>query len=114
QNLDILNTQETILENVMATSIQDETTVRTVLARLHFQRDAVFKHVDVLSGGERVKVAFAKLFVSDSNMLILDEPTNFLDITAVEALEQLLTEYDGTLLFVTHDRQFMENIATRL
>lgn len=114
QNLDILETNETILENVMSTSIQDETTVRTVLARLHFFRDSVYKEVNVLSGGERVKVAFAKLFVSDCNTLILDEPTNFLDIDAVEALEQLLIDYEGTVLLVSHDRTFIGNIADRI
>ena len=114
QNLDILHAQESILNNVMSTSIQDETTVRTVLARLHFYRDDVYKEIKVLSGGERVKVAFAKLFVSDCNMLILDEPTNFLDIDAVEALEQLLIDYEGTVLFVSHDRLFIKNIANRI
>ncbi|MHA6253354.1 Vga family ABC-F type ribosomal protection protein [Oceanobacillus sp. CAU 1775] len=114
QNLDILNTEKTILENVLRTSIQDETTVRTILARLHFYRDDVYKPVGVLSGGERVKVAFAKLFVSDTNMLILDEPTNFLDIDAVEALEDLLVSYEGTVLLVSHDRAFIEKIADRI
>ncbi|MDQ0270563.1 Vga family ABC-F type ribosomal protection protein [Cytobacillus purgationiresistens] len=114
QNIDILNTNETILENVKSTSRQDETFVRTVLARLRFFREDVYKPVDVLSGGERVKVAFAKLFVSDINTLILDEPTNFLDIEAVEALEELLNDYEGTILFVSHDRRFIEKIATRL
>lgn len=114
QNLDVLVKQDSILDNVMSTSIQSETTVRTVLARLHFFRDDVYKPVHVLSGGERVKVAFAKIFVSDSNMLILDEPTNFLDIEAVEALEALLIDYEGTLLFVSHDREFINNIANRI
>lgn len=114
QNLDILETNKTILENVSSTSSQNETLIRTVLARLHFQRDDVYKHVTVLSGGERVKVAFAKLFVSDINTLILDEPTNFLDIEAVEALEELLVNYEGTVLFVSHDRRFIKTIANRL
>ncbi|MDG5788058.1 ABC-F type ribosomal protection protein [Evansella sp. AB-P1] len=114
QNLSILNTNSSILENVQTTSIQDETFIRTVLARLHFKRDDVYKKVDVLSGGERVKVALAKLFVSNSNTLVLDEPTNYLDIEAVEALEGLLQEYEGTVLFVSHDRRFVENIATRI
>lgn len=68
----------------------------------------------MLSGGERVKVALAKLFVSDINTLVLDEPTNFLDIQAVEALESLLEEYEGTIIFVSHDRRFIEKIATRI
>ncbi len=114
QNIDILNTEKSILENVNTTSIQNETFIRTVLARLHFFREDVYKPVSVLSGGERVKVAFAKLFVSEINTIILDEPTNFLDIPSVEALEALLQEYEGTVIFVSHDRQFIESIATRI
>lgn len=114
QNLNILRRDKSILENVRETSSQSETLVRTVLARLHFFREDVYKPIDVLSGGERVKVALAKLFVSDINMLVLDEPTNFLDIEAVEALEALLVEYPGTILFVSHDRRFVERIASRV
>ncbi|AST94228.1 MULTISPECIES: Vga family ABC-F type ribosomal protection protein [Sutcliffiella] len=114
QNLNIVDTEKTILQNVLSTSKQDETFIRTVLARLHFYRDDVYKKVDVLSGGERVKVALAKLFVSDINTLLLDEPTNFLDIEATSALESLLNEYEGTVIFVSHDRRFIENIATRI
>lgn len=114
QNIDILNTEKSILENVSTTSIQNETFIRTVLARLHFFREDVYKPVGVLSGGERVKVAFAKLFVSEINTIILDEPTNFLDIPSVEALEALLQEYEGTVIFVSHDRQFIESIATQI
>ncbi|MFC7393829.1 Vga family ABC-F type ribosomal protection protein [Scopulibacillus cellulosilyticus] len=114
QNLNILDREKSILENVRSTSKQEETFIRTVLARLHFFREDVYKLVGVLSGGERVKVALAKLFVSDINTLIMDEPTNFLDIEAVEALESLLKEYAGTIIFVTHDRRFTQNIATRI
>ena len=114
QNLDNLDTNQSILQNVMMTSIQDETTVRTVLARLHFFRDAVYKPINVLSGGERVKVALAKLLVSDCNTLVLDEPTNFLDVYALEALEKLLKAYEGTVLFVSHDRSFIQFIADRI
>ncbi|ADU28781.1 Vga family ABC-F type ribosomal protection protein [Evansella cellulosilytica] len=113
QNIDILDSNKSILENVSSTSIQDETFIRTVLARLHFFRDDVYKLVNVLSGGERVKVALAKIFVSNCNTLLLDEPTNFLDIEAVEALESLLQEYEGTVLFISHDRRFIKNIATK-
>ncbi|MCJ8006409.1 Vga family ABC-F type ribosomal protection protein [Lederbergia wuyishanensis] len=111
QNLDILNVNESILTNVQSTSTQDESFIRTVLARLRFFRDDVYKKVNVLSGGERVKVAFAKIFVSDINTLILDEPTNFLDIESVEALESLLQEYEGTVILVSHDRRFIQSIA---
>lgn len=114
QNLDVLNEDKSILENVRSTSNQDETFIRTVLARLHFFRDDVYKKIEVLSGGERVKVAFAKLFVSNINTLILDEPTNFLDIEAIEALERLLQDYEGTILLVSHDRRFIQSIATRI
>ncbi|MFC0301233.1 Vga family ABC-F type ribosomal protection protein [Virgibacillus soli] len=114
QNLHILDTDKSIIENVQMSSKQDETLIRTVLARLHFFRDDVYKDVKVLSGGERVKVALAKVFLSDINMLILDEPTNFLDIDAAYALESLLNEYAGTVIFVSHDRRFIENIATRI
>ncbi|API92771.1 ABC-F type ribosomal protection protein [Virgibacillus pantothenticus] len=114
QNLDVLDTSKSILQNVSDTSNQTETLIRTVLARLHFYRDDVYKQVAVLSGGERVKVAFAKLFVSAINTLILDEPTNFLDIEAVEALEELLVDYEGTVLFVSHDRRLIRTVATRI
>ncbi|MBS4176824.1 Vga family ABC-F type ribosomal protection protein [Lederbergia citrea] len=114
QNLDVLNVNDSILENVHSTSHQDETFIRTVLARLHFFREDVYKKIEVLSGGERVKVAFAKLFVSNINTLILDEPTNFLDIDAVEAFESLLQDYKGTVLLVSHDRRFIQTIASRI
>lgn len=114
QQIDQLQLGQTILENVQSTAIQDETTIRIVLARLRFMDDDVFKKIADLSGGERVKVVFAKLFVSDINTLILDEPTNFLDIEAVEALEKLLQQYEGTILFTSHDRQFVQKIATRI
>lgn len=114
QNLDILDIEKTILENVQLTSSQDETMIRTVLARMHFTKEDVHKEVKVLSGGERVKVALSKLFLSDVNTLILDEPTNYLDIEAMEAFESLLVNYEGTILFVSHDRRFVENVATQI
>jgi pleuromutilin/lincosamide/streptogramin A transport system ATP-binding/permease protein len=114
QNLNILDVDKSILENVSSTSKQDETFIRTVLARLHFFRDDVHKPVGVLSGGERVKAALAKIFLSDVNTLLLDEPTNFLDIEAVSALESLLKEYEGTVIFVSHDRRLIENVGTRI
>jgi macrolide transport system ATP-binding/permease protein len=114
QNLDILDPQKTILENVMESSIYSEEEVRTILARLLFKRKDVYKQVEVLSGGERVKVAFAKVFLSDMNVLVMDEPTNYLDIESLEALEQVLKEYAGTVLFVSHDRQFVNELADEL
>ncbi|GAA0411666.1 Vga family ABC-F type ribosomal protection protein [Paenibacillus motobuensis] len=114
QNLNILDLDKTILENVQSSSKQTETVIRTVLARMHFFREDVYKPVSVLSGGERVKVALTKLFLSDINTLILDEPTNFLDMEAVEALESLLREYEGSVIFVSHDRRFIDHVATRV
>ena len=102
------------LENAMADSALDMSTTRTVLARLNLRGDDVFKPVRVLSGGERAKVALAKLLLSDANLLILDEPTNHLDLFAMEALESLLSGYGGTLLFVSHDRAFVSAVATRI
>lgn len=114
QNIDVLKTDQSILENVRSSSKQEETLIRTVLARLLFFKEDVYKLVEVLSGGERVKVALAKLFVSEINTLILDEPTKFLDIEAVESLESLLQEYEGTVIVVSHDRRLIENVATRI
>ncbi|MFC4402154.1 Vga family ABC-F type ribosomal protection protein [Gracilibacillus xinjiangensis] len=114
QDLSLLDLNKSIIENVKETTKHDETLVRTVLARLHFFRDDVYKTVRVLSGGERVKVSLAKIFLSDSNTLVLDEPTNFLDLEAMEALEKLLINYDGTVFFVSHDRRFVEKVATKI
>lgn len=114
QNLDILEDNKTILENVMDSSPYGESFTRTVLSRLLFQRDEVYKKVEVLSGGERVKVTFAKVFLQDNNILILDEPTNFLDMPTIEAIEDALLEYTGTLLIVSHDRKFLKSLATRV
>lgn len=114
QNLDLLNKDQTILQNVSNESSQNETLIRIVLARLGFYRADVHKKVHVLSGGERVKVSLAKLFVGDYNTLILDEPTNYLDVYALEALEDLLIEYEGSILFVSHDRKFIQAIATKI
>ena len=114
QSLKELALGKSILENVMESSIHKEELVRIILGRLNFKREDVYKNIEVLSGGERVKVAFAKTFLSDINMLILDEPTNYLDIDSQEALEEVLREYDGTLLIVSHDRRFIDKIADNL
>lgn len=114
QNLMILDLNKTILENVQNSSKQEESLIRTVLARMHFFGEDIYKPVHVLSGGERVKVALTKLLVSDINTLVLDEPTNYLDTQALTALEKLLNEYKGSIIFVSHDRNFIKNIATRI
>ncbi|MDF2882914.1 MAG: transporter [Clostridiaceae bacterium] len=114
QALDILDDKQSIIENVMEESIYDETFARTLLARLLFKREDIYKKVQVLSGGERVKASFAKIFLKDINLLILDEPTNYLDINSMEALEEALKEYSRTILFVSHDRRFVSTIADNI
>ena len=114
QGMEHLDLTKTVLENAMESSVQTEAVMRGILARLLIRREDVYKTAGVLSGGERVKLAFAKLFGSPANLLLLDEPTNFLDLPAIEALQQMVTEYQGTVLFVSHDRQFSDGCATRL
>ncbi|MDM5317993.1 ABC-F type ribosomal protection protein [Fictibacillus sp. b24] len=114
QHLDLLNPAKTILENVMENSLYDEKWVRTILARMLFKRDDVFKKVEVLSGGEKMKTALAKLFLSDYNLLLLDEPTNYLDLFTREALEDVLMAYPGTFILATHDRRLIEKTATHI
>lgn len=114
QSLDALDPDKTVLENVMEASVQSESTMRSILARLLIRREDVFKKAGVLSGGERVKLAFAKLFGSPANLLLLDEPTNFLDMPAIEALQKMVQDYEGTVLFVSHDRAFSDACATRI
>ena len=109
-----LDPERTALENAMRDSVYDQSLARTVLARLNLRGEDVFKKVAVLSGGERAKVALARLFLSDINLLVLDEPTNHLDVFTLEALQSVLAEYAGTLLFVSHDRRFVEAVAGRL
>src|SRR5690554_5359125 len=114
QDLSILNEGRSIIENVMENSIYSETFARIFLARLLFRKEAVHRKVKVLSGGERVKVSFAKILMEDFNMLILDEPTNCLDIMSLEIIEEALQEYNRTLLFVSHDRKFIGSIADQV
>ena len=92
----------------------NNTKVRNVLAAFLFTDDDVYKRIEDLSGGERGRVALAKLMLSDANFLILDEPTNHLDITSKEILEEALKSYTGTVLFVSHDRYFINQTVTRI
>ena len=114
QKLDGLDLDRTILANVMTGSVYDEGAVRLLLARLLFRREDVFKPVRVLSGGERVRVALAGIMAGDYNLLFLDEPTNYLDLPSLQALEEVLADYPKTLLFVSHDRRFIDRVATHL
>lgn len=90
------------------------TQIRNVLAAFLFTGDDVYKLIGDLSGGERGRVSLAKLMLSEANFLILDEPTNHLDITSKEILENALNDYTGTVLYVSHDRYFINQTATRI
>ncbi|MDD3369252.1 MAG: ABC-F family ATP-binding cassette domain-containing protein [Lachnospiraceae bacterium] len=108
------------MENTLFDEISDaypgmtNTQIRTTLAAYLFREEDVFKKVSALSGGERGRMSLAKLMLSKSNFLILDEPTNHLDITSKEILEDAINNYDGTVLYVSHDRYFINRTATRI
>lgn len=114
QDLEQLEEEKTILENVLKDSSQNEIVIRNILAKLNFKGKEISKKVGVLSGGEKVKVALAKILTSKSNFLILDEPTNFLDIVAIEAIEELMKAFQGGILFVTHDQELIDHVADHL
>ena len=109
-----LDPARTVLEEILRTRPMSEEQARTLLGRFLFTGDDVFKKVGDLSGGERSRVALAKLTLADANFLLLDEPTNHLDLGAREALEDVLSDYRGTLLFVSHDRAFIDALATQV
>lgn len=90
------------------------TKIRNVLAAFVFTGDDVFKTISTLSGGEKGRVALAKIMLSNANFLILDEPTNHLDLNSKEILESVLRDYDGTVLYISHDRYFINSTATRI
>ncbi|RFC32300.1 MAG: ATPase components of ABC transporters with duplicated ATPase domain [Candidatus Nitrotoga sp. SPKER] len=92
----------------------DDQKVRSVLGRLLFSGDEVKKSVKVLSGGEKGRMMFGKLMLQRPNVLLMDEPTNHLDMESIESLNTALTEYKGTLIFVSHDREFVTSLATRI
>ena len=91
-----------------------QTEVRNSLGALLFTQEEVFKEVRMLSGGEKVRLALAKIFKRKPNVLILDEPTNHMDIIGKETLESMLIDYPGTVIFVSHDRYFVRKVATKL
>lgn len=111
----VLHAEKTIFEE-----LQDDypsmtnTEIRNVLAAFLFTDDDVFKQISKLSGGERGRVSLAKLMLSDANLLILDEPTNHLDIDSKEILERAVNHFEGTVLYVSHDRYFINRTATRI
>ncbi|SFD24800.1 ABC-F type ribosomal protection protein CplR [Clostridium uliginosum] len=111
QSQSILQKEKSILENVRENCSYDQGFVRINLDNFGFKGDEVYKLVSSLSGGEKVKVALCKILLSDNNILILDEPTNYLDIKAMEALEKALISTEKTVIIVCHDRKFIGNIC---
>ena len=115
QEHQVLHMEKTLFDELQDTyPTMDNTQIRNVLAAFLFTGDDVFKRIGDLSGGERGRVSLAKLMLSEANFLILDEPTNHLDITSKEILEDALIHYTGTVLYVSHDRYFINRTATRI
>ncbi|HEY1547605.1 MAG TPA: ABC-F family ATP-binding cassette domain-containing protein [Kofleriaceae bacterium] len=110
-----LGGDRTVLEELQDHApLANQGTLRNLAGMFGFQDDDVFKPIHVLSGGERARVALAKLLYDAPNLLVLDEPTNHLDIVTKRALVRALADYEGTLVFVSHDRQFLSALATRV
>lgn len=115
QTLAELSNGKTVLDEVWDSYKQmTETEVRSALAAFLFKGEDVYKQMNKISGGEKARVALLKLMLSKSNLLILDEPTNHLDIKSREALEKAFDTYDGTMIVVSHDRYFINRLATRI
>ena len=115
QEHQVLHMDKTLFEEIQDTyPDMNNTQIRNTLASFLFTGDDVFKLIRDLSGGERGRVSLAKLMLSDANFLLLDEPTNHLDITSKEILESALCRYTGTVLYVSHDRYFINRTATRI
>jgi ATP-binding cassette, subfamily F, member 3 len=109
-----LNPKRTALQEIMDARPMSEDAARAFLARFMFTEEDVFKHVGNLSGGERSRVALAKLTLQPANVLLLDEPTNHLDIPARQVLEDVLSEYEGTVIMVSHDRYFVSAVSDQI
>lgn len=109
-----LNLERSIVDEIRQVSVLSEDGARSFLGRFLFSGDDVFKSIGSLSGGERSRVALAKLTLQGPNVLILDEPTNHLDLQSRQFLEEVLGEFEGTLLFVSHDRYFIDSLATKV
>lgn len=100
-----------LIDYLMQDSEYPESVIRAVLNNLGFRQEDVMKSTGNLSGGEATRLVIAKLFTDPSNVLVLDEPTNFIDIKTIEALEKLIKAYRGTVIFTSHDHYFMRKVA---
>ncbi|WP_174615629.1 ribosomal protection-like ABC-F family protein [Virgibacillus ihumii] len=114
QELDNLDDDMTILDSMLALPDMTQTEARTILGCFLFSRENVFKKIASLSMGEKCRVAFIRLYFSDANLLVLDEPTNFLDVDTREIIEEVLVSYDGALIVVSHDRYLIRKVANRI
>ena len=95
-------------------TIESEQKIRSILGRLLFSKDDINKPMNILSGGEKRRMLFGKLILQNPNIIIMDEPTNHLDIESIESLNSALSQYEGTLIFASHDREFISSLATRI
>lgn len=110
-----LNLDNTIIDEIWENNTHlTQTTLRNMLGAFLFVDEEVFKKISTLSGGERARVAILKLILSNANLLLLDEPTNHLDIDSKEVLEEALTNYDGTIFTISHDRYFLNTVVDKI
>ena len=110
-----LNPLNTVIEEIHGRyPIMNEVDIRNLLGQVRITGENVFKQISVISGGERAKLCFAIMMLEKGNVLILDEPTNHLDLASKEAIEEALEEFDGTVIFVSHDRYLINKIASKV
>ncbi len=114
QELETLNEETTILDEILSLPNMTETEARTILACFLFRKEDVYKKIGQLSMGEKCRVAFVKLYFSDSNLLVLDEPTNYLDIHTRERIEEALAVYHGAVVVVSHDPYLLKKVSNRV
>ena len=114
QELDNLNDEETILDSLLRLPGMTQREARNILAGFFFRQDEVFRKIGSLSMGERCRVAFVILYFSEANLLVLDEPTNYLDIHTREQIEEALIRYPGALVVVSHDRYLLKKVSNRV
>ncbi|SFS43092.1 ribosomal protection-like ABC-F family protein [Paenibacillus sp. 453mf] len=114
QELEGLQPEMTLLDSLLINPFMTQTEARTMLGNFLFSRDDVFKKIGDLSMGEKCRAAFIRLYFSGSNLLVLDEPTNYLDIDTREVMEEALLSYEGSLVFVSHDRTLVRKLANQL
>lgn len=112
--LEYLAPQQTVLENLLSLTAIGEREARSILGAFLFQGEDVFKPISVLSGGEKNRVGLACILAKKANLIILDEPTNHLDMKSIECLKEALKHYQGTLLFVSHDRDFIDSLCSHV